>query len=80
MFRNCLIDHFKIDSKMISDEERNFLKKFKPFINHHNIVQLTDLINEAHYHLERNANTKVLLLDVSIKLYKLLRVQPYYSN
>ena len=80
MFRNCLIDHFKIDSKIISDEERNFLKKFKPFINHHNIVQLTDLINEAHYHLERNANTKVLLLDVSIKLYKLLRVQPYYSN
>ena len=80
MFRHCLIDHFKVDFKTISDEERKFLNKFKPFINHHNIIQLTDLINEAHYHLERNANTKVLLLDVSIKLYKLLRVQPYYSN
>jgi len=80
MFRNCLIDHFKVDIKTISNEERKFLNKFKPFINHHNIVQLTELINEAYYHLERNANTKVLLLDVSIKIYKLLRLQPYYSN
>ncbi len=80
MFRNCLIDHFQLDFITISNDERNFLKKFKPFINHNNIIQLTDLINEAYFHLERNANTKVLLLDVSIKVYKLLRVEPYYPN
>jgi len=30
-------------------------------------------MNEAYYHLERNANPKILMLDVSLQLYKLLR-------
>ena len=80
MFRNCLMDHYKINSNGISLEESDFLQKFKPFINHNNIINLTDLINEAHFHIERNANAKILLLDVSIQLFKYLRVEAYHQK
>lgn len=80
MFRACLMDHYQISLNEISKEEKQFLEKFKPFINHHNIIQLTDLINEAYFHMERNANPKILLLDVSIQLYKLLKIKAYYPK
>ena len=80
MFRNCVVGHYKIDFKSLNDEEIAFLEKFKPFINHNNIVQLNDLINEAYFHIERNANTKILMLDVSIKIFKLLKNSVYQSK
>ena len=42
----------------LSPEEESFLLKFKPFINHKNIIALNDVINNAYYHLERNANVR----------------------
>ena len=57
----------------LSHEEEQFLMKFKPFINHKNIIGLNEVINEAYYHVERNANIKILMLDVSLQLYKLIR-------
>ena len=57
----------------LSLEEEQFLMKFKPFINHKNIIGLNEVINEAYYHVERNANIKILMLDVSLQLYKLIR-------
>lgn len=77
MFRKCVLGHYKIGSEGLNNEEKAFLEKFKPFINHQNIVQLNELINEAHFHMQRNANTKILLLDVSIKLYKLIKNNAY---
>jgi len=58
-----------------SESERNFLEKFKPFINNQNISEINSIMNEAYFHIERNANPKILMLDVSIKLYKLLRTK-----
>jgi DNA polymerase-3 subunit delta' len=80
MFRNCLMDHYNINLDGLSAEEKSFLEKFKPFINHNNIINLTNLVNEAHFHIERNANAKILLLDVSIQLFKLLKVEAYHSK
>ena len=77
MFRNCVIGHYKVDFKTLNDEEMAFLEKFKPYINHNNIIPLNDLINEAYFHVERNANTKILMLDVSIKIFKLLKNSVY---
>ena len=80
MFRKCVLGHYKIDLEGLNNEEKSFLEKFKPFINHQNIEQLNELINEAHFHMQRNANTKILLLDVSIKLYKLIKNNAYQSK
>lgn len=56
----------------LTDEEADFSQKFSPFINQQNIFQLADELNKAHYHIERNANNKIVFLDLSLRLTKLL--------
>tara|TARA_Y100000589_G_scaffold332329_1_gene391827 strand:+ start:8254 stop:9381 length:1128 start_codon:yes stop_codon:yes gene_type:complete len=73
MFRKCILGHYLIDIKNITQDQKQFLKKFMPFINHKNIVQFSQVINDAHFHMERNANPKILLLDVSIQFFRLLK-------
>ena len=37
------------------------------------VEKISDLFNHAIFHVERNANPKILFLDTSIKLHKVLR-------
>ena len=73
MSRQCILGNFSIKRSEVKEEEESFLKKFQPFINYKNISQINTLMNDAYYHLERNANPKILMLDLSLQLYKLLR-------
>ena len=73
MSRQCIFGNFSIKRSEVNEEEENFLNKFQPFINHKNISEINTLMNDAYYHIERNANPKILMLDVSLQLYKLLR-------
>ena len=73
MYRHCILGNFKLSIKGLNESEESFLEKFKPFVNHKNISEINSVMNEAYYHLERNANPKILMLDVSLHLYKLLR-------
>lgn len=55
---------------------KNFdLKKFAPFIHSANVLQINQELNDAIYHIERNGNAKVVLLDLSIKLTRLLHTK-----
>lgn len=76
IFRESLIQNYGDDGlTRASSKELQFLSKFAPFIHGHNCIEIIDLFNEAIYHIERNANGKIVLLDVSLKLTKLLRVK-----
>ena len=72
MYRQCIIGNYNMEIEGVSESEKNFLEKFKPFVNHQNISEINSIMNDAYYHMERNANPKILMLDISIKLYKLL--------
>ena len=48
------------------------LAKFAPFIHGGNIIEINKELNDAIYHIERNGNAKIILLDLSIKLTRLL--------
>lgn len=74
MSRQCILGNYT-DMNMVSiqGEERAFLLKFAKFINHNNVIQMTEEFNNAHYHIERNANPKILFTDLSIKIIRLLR-------
>ena len=48
------------------------LAKFAPFIHENNILQITQELEDAIYHVERNGNSKIILTDLSIKLTRLL--------
>jgi DNA polymerase III subunit delta' len=70
MFRQCIIGHYsKGDLIMSTKEQKAFLTKFAPFINAQNIVPLHESLEEAIYHLDRNGNSKLVLLDVTLKVF-----------
>ncbi|MFD2551511.1 ATP-binding protein [Bizionia sediminis] len=48
------------------------LEKFAPFIHGNNITDISNEIQEAIYHIERNGNAKIILTDLSIKLTRLM--------
>jgi hypothetical protein len=60
-------------SKKLKDQAE-FIKNFSPFIHQGNISLLTEEINTAHYHIERNANPKILFMDLSVKMNGLLNI------
>ncbi len=51
------------------------LKDFIRFITPSNIEGLTDALNQSCYHIERQANPKILFLDLSLRIHQLLHQQ-----
>ena len=76
LFRESLIQNYgDPDMERKTDNETPFLANFSPYIHGANCIEIIELFNDASYHIERNANPKILFLDVSLKLTKLLRVE-----
>ena len=48
------------------------LENFAPFIHSSNILEISNELETAIYHIERNGNSKIILTDLSIKLTRLL--------
>ena len=73
--RQCMMINYADDS-LIRFDEKYFtgLHKFAPFVNQHNADGFCEEFSKAYYHIERNAYAKILLLDLSFKIHKLLSV------
>ena len=76
-FRQAML--FNYDAKSLvfmklNDKTFKF-EKFAPFIDASNIVEISKEIELANYHIERNANAKIVLTDLSIKLTRLLHLK-----
>ena len=73
-FRQALLFNFNAKELVfLEPEDKGFtLEKFAPFIHSGNILEIEKEISEAQYHIERNGNAKIILLDLSIKLTRLL--------
>ena len=54
-------------------DENDFSKKFNKFINQNNIAEITEELNKAYFHIERNGNSKLIFSDLTLKLAKLLK-------
>ena len=61
------------DLLKLTQEELTFLKSFSPFINEKNVYQIVEELDTALFHIERNLNPKIMLMDVSLNLMKLLK-------
>ena len=57
----------------LTEKEEGFSKKFYPFINGSNVLQIYEEINRASADIERNAYAKIVLFDFSLHLVKLIR-------
>jgi len=55
--------------------EADFSEKFHPFINGNNIDRLYEEFNKAHHHIESNGNAKIIFLDLSLLVARLIKPQ-----
>lgn len=54
-------------------EEIDFVHKFSQFIGLENSGEMLEAMNDAHYHIERNANARIVFTDLSFLLADQLR-------
>lgn len=73
-FRQALLLNYNANELVhIEPKTQGFdLKKFAPFVHNNNILDISNELQEAIYHIERNGNAKIILTDLSIKLTRLL--------
>lgn len=74
LIRENFIMNLKNDEIIyMTQEEEAFSAKFHPFINGRNILEIANEFNSASADIERNANPKIVLFDMCLKIVKLIR-------
>lgn len=72
-FRQALLLNYKANDLVFMEPKTGFkIEKFAPFIHGNNIMEISNELQDAIYHIERNGNSKIILTDLSIKLTRLL--------
>ena len=71
-FRNAFLYKYDVQKKLNLIEDFNdfSFSKFCQFVNQDNIFEIFKDLNKAIYFLNRNGNTKLILMDLSIELSK----------
>lgn len=74
MLRESLIWNFG-DQQMVklTQEEKEFVANFSKVIQPNKVEKISQWINESYYQLERNINPKMVFLDLSIHIGKIIR-------
>lgn len=74
LFRECiLINSGASQMVRLFGKELTFIQNFSSYVNIFNSSKIIEEFNKAHYHIERNANSRILFLDLSVKTGKMLR-------
>lgn len=63
------------DQVKLPPEELNFLLKFSPYVNMQNVPLFAAELEKAIYHVERNINLNMLMVDLSVKMTSFLRMK-----
>lgn len=58
----------------LAQKENQFSEKFSTFITLENAFAIASELEKAHYHIERNGYAKLIFMDTSLKIVKLLRM------
>jgi DNA polymerase-3 subunit delta' len=76
IFRDSLMFNFG-DKNLVrlSGSEKQFLEKFAPFITQKNYEKLVEEFNSNYYFVERNANPKILFMDLILKTNELINAK-----
>lgn len=74
MLRESLIWNYGDASLVkLTQEEREFITNFAKVIQPSKVERISQWINESHYQLERNVNPKMVFLDLSIRISKVIK-------
>ncbi len=74
LIRECIMMMSGAESLVhLQSVELDFVKNFSKHLDLAKCEALVNELEKAHYHIERNANPKILFLDVSLQLVKILK-------
>ena len=74
IFRESLAYRFgNEDLVRLDSSELEFVKNFSKVLHEHNLPELISLFDCAYFHIERNANAKILFLNLSIQIARIFR-------
>lgn len=78
VIRLCVVRNYGVaDMLTLQQEEKRFIDGLSPFVHQANTLTMASLFEQAIFHVERNANPKILLADLSFQIAKLLK--PFQS-
>lgn len=69
----------RVDSAVLTSEELKIATTLVNLLDEEQIEMLNQLFNDAHYYLERNAHTKIMMLNQSIRAGKIIAGQVKYA-
>lgn len=74
--RECLLINYA-DKSLVRLEGKDLegVTRFAPFVNSNNAEQFVGELNKASYHVERNANSRILFTDLSLTIHRLLHIK-----
>lgn len=74
VFREAMLKNYTVDELLFLEikDDKFSLEKFAPYIHQNNIFEITDALEDAIYHIERNGNAKIIFTDLSIQLTRLI--------
>lgn len=76
VFRDALMYNFGNKNLVrLGGQEKIFLEKFAPFINQKNYEKLIEEFNQNYYYIERNANPKLIFMDLILKTNEFLNLK-----
>ncbi len=73
MLRESLLFATAPDLVRVNGAEGQFLENFSKVMTPNKIGAISEKLNEAHYHLERNASAKMMFLDLSLQISALIK-------
>lgn len=74
VFREALMMlHMKNYKPRLANEEQSLANRINKFLSYQKLAHLLELINKKHYEIERNVSPKMVLMDMSLRMNKILR-------
>jgi DNA polymerase-3 subunit delta' len=74
IFQKSLRGNFiGLNNIKVNPNHVGFISKFMPFITPNNALAIHEYLTNAYYHIDRNANPKILFLDLSFKLFTVIK-------
>ncbi len=58
----------------LTEKEAEFSKNFSPYIRKENVIQIVDELNKAHANISANANSRIVLFDLCLKIMRLIKM------
>tara|TARA_B100001057_G_scaffold204667_1_gene205302 strand:- start:1635 stop:2750 length:1116 start_codon:yes stop_codon:yes gene_type:complete len=75
-FRDAFLLNYKLDSLISFRSSIGFdIHKLAPYISPGNILELIDLFEKNHFYVTRNANSKMIFSNLSLKLAQLMNIR-----